>query len=407
MPEDFDGNEIETDDEHPVFPSRRANTGKADDLPVANADDLPLFPDANKKQSRTVSYVAVIREDGANRGYKGNLKPGSTEQTIFQIFGNGIYTLEARTEKHKPLRTRENVQVNFEEDSEKSDGKPGTAIQGYGPNDLKSMLTEVLNTRESESKRLEDLAKSTADQSRNQSEKFVDMVKETTTASKEADREFFANTSKQSQEFMSNILAANQNNFQNMMTLLQQGHNQTMQQLNAINDRERNSDNPMMMVSLLVEGLKMGREFEGDDTPDWIKAMSEGGKMLGDIKEMAALKASMTPSIPALKALVAQNKLKKQKEGNRVVKENPDTEATEGKPVPVPKELAQTEVDKLANLKEILRKRGIDPEEFLDENINHYANASDKDIFGEEETEDSPDKSNSDDTNESTEQGEE
>jgi hypothetical protein len=365
-------------------------------MPVANAEDLPLFPDAKKNAAKVISYINIIRENAPNPGLKGRVKPSATEETIYQMFGNGVYTLEARNAKHKVLRNKDDVKIAFEEPVESTSGagSGGSTQTGVGLAEVKELVETVVASHSKETDRIEKIAEAGANQAREQSKQFTEMVRESTTASKETDREFFKNTNKQSQDFMSNVMAANQQNFQNMMALLQTGHTQTMQQLTAINERERNSDNPMTMVSVLLEGLKLGQGMDGDDRPEWVQGLSEGTKMLGDLTKLAMLKAGKTPAIPTPKQLAAANK------ADRVVKENPETNTEKTDTPPVNENLSATEINKLAALKEVLRKRGIDPEEFIEQNIEHYANASDKDIFGEDDTEDSPDKSNGNDATE-------
>src|SRR5207245_7491210 len=115
----------------------------------------------------------------------------------------------------------------------------------------------------------------------------------TTESAAERDRAHMTGVNKQQQDFFSGIMAQTSQMFQQTMAIMIASHSQTMEILRASNDRDRENNNPMAMVSVLMQGMKIGQEMNGDDTPDWLKAVGMGKDMLGQLTMLATMKVTM------------------------------------------------------------------------------------------------------------------
>jgi len=355
-PEDME--ETDTETFEIKVPRKDKSSKDLTDIPVENASDIPLFANADKRGLRTVAYLKLIKLDQPGSGYKGNIPLSSTLETIAQLYGDGLYTIEACNQKHIVLRREENVRIAMGEKKEavisgqqKQIGTNGVDAKDHHINKL---ITEIASTR-ARDKELSDKA---IIQIREQGDRFVTLVTATTESAAQRDREHMASVNKGQQDFFANMMQAQNQMFQQTMALMMASHSQTMQILQASSERDRENNNPMAMVQVLMQGLKMGRELDGDDTPDWLKAIGVGKDMLGQLTMLATMKGGGQKQMPLV--------------SNPALPSNTKEETKSKKPTK--RVLTDEELLEVARLKKELSARGMDLESVTKQARLYYQN---------------------------------
>ncbi len=361
VPEEFEDDEQEK------------SSGKGStDGPIANADSIPLFEDADKRGVRTAAYITITKLDAPKSGYKGQIPLNSTLETISQLFGNGIYNISVCNHKHRVLRTKENIKIDIPADvldsavsSSKSNG--GGQPQGTYILDL---IEKVTGGHDRELERQKELSKTVTDQVKSNSESFVGLVKTTTEAAAQREREFLLSVGQGQKEFFATMMQMQSAQFQQMMVMMMAGHNQTIESLKTTAAQ----NNPLLMVEVLMRGLQMGKSLEGDDSPDWLKAIGMGKDMIGELGGLAKIKmlkdqALVTPTPKETPKV----KVKEKANSNKIIE--------------------KSELIELVKLKRTLLKRGIDLEAMLSEANKHYAAPTSEQEPEEEIEEESEDES--------------
>jgi hypothetical protein len=296
------------------------------DAPLTNATEVLLFSGTGMQGKNAIAKLRLIKLDNPGAGYKGEIPLNSTLETIGQTFGDGNYQIEALNASHKVLRTLSNQKIALQNSLAE---KPASNV-AYLPGSNAAELDRVQN-----------LAMQTARESKEQSQQFLTLVTTMLSSTAERERSHAAETRRETQAFMTGMLAAQQATFAQMMTLLQTGHNQTLEQLRAL---PRNTDNSEKMIAMLMQGISMGREIdEPEETPFWKELLEGGTKLLSGVA--AARSGEQAPST-ALATTTA----------------TPDKPGKSIKLTPKRKK----ELKAMIELQQALRSQGIDPVAFTD-----------------------------------------
>jgi hypothetical protein len=282
--EDFDIDETEEKD--------KEVKGNKGDL-ITNAGEIPLFHDADKRGLKAAQYLKIVKIDKPDSGYKGKIPISSTEETIAKLYGNGIYNIEACNHRHQIIRTIESLEISIPEE-----------IKGVNPLMVPGLRNENSFVRQ-DNERVDRLHDKVTKQVTDNSNQFVQLVTKQTTESAQREREHMASVNNQQQTFFSSMLAATSQMFQQQILLQREQHQQTLQLL-ATNKPNENQGMQMLLAGIAL-AKELGSGGEGDNTPDWLKALSQGGEMLGNLVKLSEVKKN--PNVKLLKALRAKKKL--------------------------------------------------------------------------------------------------
>jgi len=375
MSEDF---ELENDDidENDIdyIPMRRMpdrSQNKRGQKPIENADELPLFQHADKKQANCVSYIKVIKTNRPNHGYKGALPPTSTEETLLREYGPGVYTLMGCNDQHKVIIEQHEVYIAGD-DSDKKDQSPQN--QQFISDRNQELAIKMAHTQATESaKRQEEthrtMMKLLTDQNehtQNTLQKFFDKTQTT-------QGDFF--TAMQSLNNESKTQMAQM--FQQTMAIMMTGHQQSMEFLRASNDRERELNNPMVFVQLLMQGLQMGKEIsDSQDQEPWVTALKEGSSMLSNLTQLKAGSAIVPPKLPNPPNPVIKGQLPQK------ISQSGTQATSQKKPV-----FTKDEIHKVLQLKKKLNEKGLELSKILDD-IEIVFQSPDEPIPDDQETSD-------------------
>jgi len=347
----------------PVVVSRRGKKN-LDDTPIENAADIPLFEDSDKRGLRSATYLKVIKLDKPGAGYKGQVPLTSTLETIGQLYGDGIYNIEACNHKHQILRSKENIRISLSEPN--SENAKSTNRNGVN-NDIQ-LISQLNASHAEEIKRTREISERVANESIMQSKQHTDLVKTTIENSAQREREFMQGAQKNQQDFFANLMIAQSQMFQQTMAMITMGHQQTMESMRASTEREQNSGNSN--VEVLMRGLSLGKEMAGgDDSPDWLKALDKGGGMMKDLLQLKTNNES---------AIVP----KKERDPNR-------------KPP-----LSRSELLEIIRLKKSLNAKGIDFESMVKQTREHLSNDGSKQVVTSEDSEEVTSNDNEESTDE-------
>jgi hypothetical protein len=318
---------------------RSKDSTKRGTKPIENAEMLPLFPTAALKQVNVASYLKVTKQDKPNNGYKGRLPASSTEETILMAYGPGTYTVEACNDQNHVLITIDNLTISGEYiPPSQSDKKTGETSES-----ALLAIKMANNQAEQASKRQEETHRET-----------MKLMTDTNKNSQDVLQSFFKETQSSQVNFFTAMQALNNESkiqmgqmFQQTMLLLTTGHQQTMEFLRASNDRERDQNNPMVMVQMLMQGLKLGKEMgEDSDQDPLIAALKEGGGMLSSI---AQIKSGSPVNVPALP------------NPTQPIQSKPTNSQTGTLPKSKAKSaFSKDEITAVVKLKKLLAKKGLD-----------------------------------------------
>lgn len=374
MPEEFELNEDDIDgdedfdaDDIPPFRRKPEKPGKTRGRkPIENADQIPLFQHADKKAINTVSYIKVIKTSRPGHGYKGQLPPTSTEETLLRTYGPGTFTLQGCNDQHQVIIEQHEVYIAGED--------PKPTQPGSQPSNSSDRHTDLAIK----------MANHQAEESMKRQEETHRTVMKLLTDSSKTSQDtltgFFEKMQQSQGEFFTAMAALNQESktqqaqmFQQTIALMTMGHQQSMEFLRASNDRERDQNNPMLMVQLLMQGLQMGRDIgESTDTEPWIAALKEGGGMLNSLVH---LKSGSAPTLP-------NPKVSKPSLPTTTSDKTPKT-----RPNPV---FTKEELSKLIELKNKINNAGLDLTSVLS-NMDIVFQPSDDEIPDDTESDDIPD----------------
>lgn len=334
----------------------RKSSKEGVDAPIANADGIPLFEDADKRGIRTADYIKVFKLDQPHSGYKGQVPLSSTLETIAQLYGNGLYRFDVCNSKHRMMRSKENVRIDIPNPqllaTDKATGQaPGTNIL--------ELVRELSKSHDKDIERARLDAKTVSDQVQNNSKEFVALVKTTTEATSNREREFLTAISAGQGEFFKGMMAMQGSNFAQIMAILTVSHQQTIESLKATQAQ----NNPLALVQVMMQGIMLGKGMGGDDDdqPDWLKAMTMTlgtGKDIFDKFASLKLAAASNPLIPPAPAK-EQKTEEKPGSKEKIRKKN--------------KLINEAELKALITLKKSLLNRGIELEQLLTDANTHYS----------------------------------
>jgi hypothetical protein len=272
--------------------------------------DVPLFSGAGFANNRAIAKLRLVKLDNPGAGYKGEIPTTSTLETIGQLFGDGVYNIEAVNARGFRLRVLENQRIAL----------------GLGPMDgSRTVPVAVSGPSQTDLDRIERLARQAAAESVQQAAAHTRLVSETTQAAAAREREFMQGANAQTQQFFASILAAMTQGHQQQMTMMQTSHTHMMEMMLALRGGDGESGTERML-GLFAQGLNLGRSLDQpDEQPFWQEILRGGANLLSSARQ-GQLAAGVT--VPKLS------------KGNN------------GK-------------DKLRRIVAAMRKRGIDPDQLL------------------------------------------
>jgi hypothetical protein len=304
---------------------------------VSNASDVPLFAGSGFANHRSIAKLKLVKLDNPGAGYKGEIPTTSTLETIGQLFGDGLYNIEAVNQRGVRLRTLENQRIAL----------------GFNPHDVGASAGAPKHTNvvgaTTDVDRIERLARLSANESVQQATAFRDLVVATTTASAAREREFMAGVlAQQSQSAAQQAQHAAQNAaqqqafltqaFSQQMAQQQASHNQMIEALGVLRksgDSGDSGDAAERLMAIFMQGMQMGRQFDGggEEQPFWQEIIRGGIGVLGATRE---------------KQLAAMNPAELSPGGSPTKAKRP------------------ANIGKLAKIAAAMRKRGIDADRLLD-----------------------------------------
>lgn len=247
---------------------------------LANASEVPLFASSSFANNKSIAKLKLVKLDNPGAGYKGEIPTNSTLETIGQLFGDGLYNIEAVNSAGRRLRILENQRIAL----------------GIGPNDNKQVQERAPAPQTSDVDRIERLALKSANESVAQAQAFRDLVVATTNASAAREREFMQGVQAQSQAFMASLMTTQSNGFAQLLTLMQTGHQQTVELLGAA--RKSEGGDGEKLIAMFLQGMNTGRNLDGQEQePFWQEILRGGASLLTGVKQ-ASLPANV-PNPPA------------------------------------------------------------------------------------------------------------
>jgi len=293
-----------------------ANQKVDPDLPLTNTDPIPLVPDTDKRMAKRAVCVSVHRLDPPGHGFKGNVPVGVGLDYIARMYGDGNYTFEALNNKGEVLRKREAVTVAMGVDPITLQMKGATSATGKGNavdagliaiiQDLTNKLTTIGNRDDAQTKDLIAQARAAA-------KEHIEMATQLSKDASLRDHEHHVAQQAAQKQFFESILAAAQQGANMLMTQLTtiftqqqvwqaQNHQQTMQLMMAMHERELRSNNPEFMLKLFKEGMDAGASAGGPEGEPWERGLSLA---FGGIKELRGLAQDATKAVESRRKLLS------------------------------------------------------------------------------------------------------
>jgi len=283
---------------------------------VSNAMDVPLFSGAGFANNRAIAKLRLVKLDNPGAGYKGEIPTSSTLETIGQLFGDGVYNIEAVNARGFRLRVLENQRISL----------------GLGPMDGSRVApAAVAGPSAAELDRVERLSRQAAAESVQQANAHTRLVQETSQAAAAREREFMQGANAQTQQFFASILAAMTQGHQQQLAMMQASHTHTMEMMIAMRAGNGEESSAERMLALFAQGLNLGRSLDQpDERPFWQEILQGGVGLLAGAKQQSQA------------ALPKLSKGSGQSNGSSAGK------------------------DKLRRIVLAMRRRGIDPDQLLD-----------------------------------------
>jgi hypothetical protein len=368
--DDIDDEDLEDLEDHLEQRRQIKDAHKRGQKPIENAASIPLFQHADKKQAYTLSYIKVIKTSRPNHGYKGQLPSTSTEETLLRTYGPGTYTLQGCNDQHQILIEQHEVYIAG--DDPQPDKSNNEHVM-HSDKNAELAIKMANHQAEQALKRQQETHTTTMKLVTDQSENTQKTLQTFFDKTQATQGDFFTAMQVLSNESKTQMAAM----FQQTLTLMTMGHQQQMEFLRASNDRDRDQNNPMMMMQILLQGLQMGKEFgEGNDQEPWVAALKEGGGMLSNLVQ---LKSGSTPQLPNV---TQTPQLPNMSQQPNKISQTGTQPKSKGNPV-----FSKEEIRKMVELKKQLNEKGLDLKEVLT-NIEIVFQSSDDQIPDEPKSED-------------------
>src|SRR5258706_6733663 len=182
-----------------VITEKKKKDDKLTEAPVENAKDVPLFADFHGKGLKSISYLKLTKQDKPNPGFKGNISLTSDLETIYRMYGNGLYNIEACNHKHQVLRIRENVLISIDNPEAKevdSNNAAVNAVDTAKDKHISQLIGNMSESHKTEVARIQSLSDTVTKQVTSQGETFVKLVQATTESAAQREREHMAGVNK-------------------------------------------------------------------------------------------------------------------------------------------------------------------------------------------------------------------
>lgn len=254
----------------------------SEDDEVSNALDVPLFSGAGFANNRAIAKLRLVKLDNPGAGYKGEIPTTSTLETIGQLFGDGVYNIEAVNARGFRLRVLENQRISL----------------GLGPIDGSRPAPPAVSSPSSvDVDRVERLARQAAAESVQQAAAHTRLVMESTQAAAAREREFMSGANAQTQQFFASILAAMTQGHQQQMAMQQASHTHMMEMMLALRGNS-GEDSTERMLGLFSQGLTLGRSLDQpDERPFWQEILQGGASLLGAARQNQLAAGVRTPKL--------------------------------------------------------------------------------------------------------------
>lgn len=364
----------EDDLDEPRPPRSRRRADNVPDAPVENADSLPLLTHAGTGKTNTVTFLKIVRLDGPPgvRGFKGQMPPETTHVDLADRFGNGVYKVEGCNYRNKVLAREERVEISipgYDDEIRAAAGKNPEPVRDnsgmMGAHGMK-MISDMSRAH---SQAVEHQARTQSENVREMAASSMKMVTEFTAAQRETERNAHETMQQTQQTF-----------FASMMAMQQAAHQQQMEMLTAMHERSRSAQtSPTELLEVFMNGIKAAGELGGGgaDTEPWLAAIKEGTGALGHLASIANSPAatsrngSLPPGAPAPRQLTAGS--------------TGDGKGSERGKRRRRLPFKRSEIRGIAQLKGVLRNRGIDFEEFLTQTTESVRVAPESDLFEDDD----------------------
>lgn len=255
------------------------------EVPVMdNALSIPMFADTDGRTVRSISQLRLYKmEAGGPPAYKGTIPTTSTLETIGQMFGNGLYTIEGLNHRHTVLATKENIRISL----------------------LDAELPAAMGNGASDVERIERLARISANESHENSKAFVAYMERAAADAREKDRAWYAAQNEAAERRHAQEMQLARESFTQTMAIMSANNAFTLRAFDAMHSgdkRKQGDDDGTKLVNMLIQGMKIAGELRGDSEPTeqppvWAEILKSGFGALGTVAQSAGTAAShvLTP----------------------------------------------------------------------------------------------------------------
>jgi hypothetical protein len=364
-------------------------------VPVANKNFIPLFPDASKKPKLHATAIKVYKRTPPYDGFKG--KVTSIEQVdeeyLSGLWGDGIYDLELIDQMGNILRKNLGVKVAIGGAMNGGNKNEGPSAPAVDVESIVEKITKqsqatielVMKKLEAERSAERDAAKQERQAEKERNDRFVKLQSDMVESQADQLRAHYE----------AQAGAASQQT-QALLTILTTGHQNMMQQVQAMNLQAQQNNNPVLLLQAFQAGLGERVDAgEKDTTTTIVEGITSGLKDLRGLAE-AGNKNGAAPT-KQLATGAPTTLAKRPNTGTKpAVKAAPA--ATGKEPV-----ISKTSLQGILRLKAAAEKKGVAFDDLIAQAEKFYVDGTVPDgILDEEEPEGGPEDEETDD-----EQGEE
>ena len=349
-------------------------------VPVANKNFIPLFPDASKKPKLHATAIKVYKRTPPYDGFKGKVTniEQVDEEYLSGLWGDGIYDLELIDQMGNILRKNLGVKVaigagaagGINNASPSAPAIDVEAIVAKVTEQSKSTVELVMKKLESERAAEREAAKAERQAEKERNDRFTKMQSDMVSVQAEQLRAHYE----------AGAAAAAQQT-QALLTILTTGHQNMMQQVQAMNLQAQQNNNPVLLLQAFQAGLGERVDAgEKDVTTTVVDGITTGLKELRGLAE-AGNKNGTTKQLPATTAAPA-TLAKRANPGTA-----PSKPAAPGAP-PKKEIISKEALQDILELKAAAEKRGVPFEELIKQAKAFYVNGTvPDDMLGEDDEE--------------------
>lgn len=310
---------------------------------------IPLFDALNIPDDVRPAYIGVTKWEKGDKSYKGQMPVEVREEHIAEKFGNGYFDLVLYNAQSRVIRRRAGIKIDIPDIGISPPAQAALApVSGIGAPDVQSFIKDEREARN----KLFDVERMTlrehASENQRRADAYLAMIAKSQEVEAQRSRDFYGSQSRAMGE-----------TFAQMMSMQQQGFQQTIQMMQLQSMQQ--AQMPAMLLNVFKQGMDLAPGNDDEQQDPSMSIIGEGMKMLGKLPDLAMANMMLKQQAPTRQKVANVANRPVPTKSNPGMPKMPSAPGTA--PAAKPKAvitLSDAEKQEIAALKVLCDERGLD-----------------------------------------------